>query len=93
MRTSADVSALGSNVPMYNKDVGGWITAEGTSAAAPLIAGVYALAGTRPRPRLATRTPRGSRAVPAGATPEPLGGPGVRLAIARTPVRAARGSR
>jgi subtilase family serine protease len=45
MRTVADVSALAFNVPMYNKDAGGWITVEGTSASAPLIAGVYALAG------------------------------------------------
>ena len=45
MRTVADVSALAADVPMYNKDVGGWITVEGTSAAAPIIAGVYGLAG------------------------------------------------
>jgi Subtilase family len=45
MRTIADVSALAFDVPIYNKDTGGWITVEGTSAAAPLIAAVYALAG------------------------------------------------
>ena len=33
------------NVPIYNKVYGGWITVGGTSAAAPLIAGVYGLAG------------------------------------------------
>jgi Subtilase family len=53
MRTAADVSALAMNVPIYNKDAGGWITVEGTSASAPLIAGVYALAGNA-----ATVTPR-----------------------------------
>ncbi len=45
MRTVADVSAVASDVAMYNADAGGWISVEGTSASAPLIAGVYALAG------------------------------------------------
>jgi subtilase family serine protease len=45
MRTMADVSALADNVAIYQKHFGGWVTVFGTSAAAPLIAGVYALAG------------------------------------------------
>jgi subtilase family protein len=45
MRTTADVSALAWNVAVYEKHFGGWVTVGGTSAAAPLIAGVYALAG------------------------------------------------
>jgi subtilase family serine protease len=45
MRTVSDVSALASNVAIYQEDYGGWVTVAGTSAAAPLIAGVYALAG------------------------------------------------
>jgi hypothetical protein len=44
-RTVADVAALASNVAIYNKDWGGWVTVAGTSIAAPLIAGVYGLAG------------------------------------------------
>lgn len=45
MRTTADVSAVGSNVAAYSKDFGGWLTVSGTSISAPLIAGVYGLAG------------------------------------------------
>jgi subtilase family serine protease len=45
MRTIADVSALAWNIAIYEKHFGGWVTVGGTSAAAPLIAGVYALAG------------------------------------------------
>jgi subtilase family serine protease len=44
-RTVADVSAVAANIPVYNADWSGWLTVEGTSASAPLIAGVYALAG------------------------------------------------
>jgi Sulfatase len=44
-RTVADVSAVATNIPIYNKDYGGWVTVEGTSVAAPLIAGIYGLAG------------------------------------------------
>jgi subtilase family serine protease len=44
-RTTADVSAVASNLAIYNKDYGGWITVAGTSASAPLVAGVYGLAG------------------------------------------------
>jgi subtilase family serine protease len=44
-RTVADVSALAWNVPIYEKVQGGWLTVGGTSASAPLIAGVYGLAG------------------------------------------------
>jgi subtilase family serine protease len=53
-RTIADVSAVASNVPIYNKYWGGWITVAGTSIAAPLIAGIYGLAGN------AARLPPGS---------------------------------
>ncbi len=46
-RTSADVSALAWNVSIFDSSVRGgpWLTIGGTSASAPLIAGVYALAG------------------------------------------------
>jgi subtilase family serine protease len=44
-RTVADVSALAWNIAFYEKAQGGWLTAGGTSASAPLIAGIYALAG------------------------------------------------
>jgi hypothetical protein len=44
-RTVADVSAVGWDVPIYNPDFGGWVTVGGTSVAAPLIAGIYGLAG------------------------------------------------
>jgi subtilase family serine protease len=44
-RTVADVSALAWNVAIYEKIQGGWLTVGGTSASAPLIAGVYGLAG------------------------------------------------
>jgi len=45
MRTVADVSAVAWKVAIYNANFGGWFTVGGTSAASPLIAGVYALAG------------------------------------------------
>ncbi len=45
MRTVADVSAVAADVPIYNKHWGGWVTVAGTSMAAPLIAGIYGLAG------------------------------------------------
>jgi subtilase family serine protease len=45
MRTVADVSAVAWNVAIYMKADGGWTYVGGTSAAAPLIAGVYGLAG------------------------------------------------
>jgi subtilase family serine protease len=49
-RASADVAAVAANIAIYDtslsKGVGGpWLTIEGTSASAPLIAGVYGLAG------------------------------------------------
>lgn len=44
-RTVADVSAVAWNIPVYDSNEGGWLNVGGTSAAAPLIAGVYALAG------------------------------------------------
>jgi subtilase family serine protease len=45
MRTVADVAAVAWNVPIYEKIQGGWLTVGGTSVSAPLIAGVYGLAG------------------------------------------------
>ena len=48
-RTVADVSALAWNIAVYEKAQGGWLTVGGTSASAPLIAGVYALAGNAPK--------------------------------------------
>jgi hypothetical protein len=46
-RTVADVSALAWNVAIYEPAyaAGGWLPVGGTSVAAPIIAGVYALAG------------------------------------------------
>ncbi|HXS63566.1 MAG TPA: S8 family serine peptidase [Streptosporangiaceae bacterium] len=44
-RTVADVAAVAWNVPIYSKDFGGWVTIGGTSVSAPLIAGIYGLAG------------------------------------------------
>jgi Subtilase family len=49
MRTVADVSAVAWNVAIYDGYLGGWLDVGGTSAAAPLIAGVYALAGNAAR--------------------------------------------
>jgi subtilase family serine protease len=48
-RTISDVAAVAWNVPIYNKVYGGWITVGGTSVAAPLIAGIYGLAGNGDR--------------------------------------------
>jgi subtilase family serine protease len=45
MRTVSDVSAAAFNIAVYNQAYGGWVTVAGTSASAPLIAGVYGLAG------------------------------------------------
>jgi hypothetical protein len=47
-RTTADVSAVAdpdTPVAVYDSGDGGWIAVGGTSAASPIIAGVYALAG------------------------------------------------
>jgi hypothetical protein len=44
-RTVADISAVASNVPIFNRFYGGWVTVAGTSVAAPLVAGAYGLAG------------------------------------------------
>ena len=52
-RTVADISAVASNVPVFNRFYGGWITVAGTSVAAPLVAGAYGLAGNASH-----RTPR-----------------------------------
>jgi hypothetical protein len=45
MRTVADVAAVAAGVPVYDQNAGGWLTLGGTSVAAPLIAGIYGLAG------------------------------------------------
>ena len=44
-RTIADISAVATNVPIFSSTYGGWITVAGTSVAAPLVAGMYGLAG------------------------------------------------
>jgi subtilase family protein len=48
-RSVADVAAVAANVPIYEQRQGGWLTVAGTSVAAPLIAGVYGLAGNAAR--------------------------------------------
>jgi subtilase family serine protease len=53
-RTVTDVSAVASDIPIYDSYYGGWLTVGGTSVASPLIAGVYGLAGN------AARLPLGS---------------------------------
>jgi hypothetical protein len=45
MRTIADISAVATNVPVFNPVYGGWVTLAGTSVSAPLIAGIIGLAG------------------------------------------------
>jgi subtilase family serine protease len=44
-RTVADVAAVATGVPIYEKFHGGWLAVAGTSISAPLIAGIYGLAG------------------------------------------------
>jgi subtilase family protein len=44
-RTVADVAAVATGVPVYEQRNGGWLTVAGTSISAPLIAGIYGLAG------------------------------------------------
>jgi Subtilase family len=44
-RTVADVAALAWDIAVYDKHYGGWVQVAGTSAAAPIVAGVYGLAG------------------------------------------------
>jgi subtilase family protein len=44
-RTVADVAAVATGVPIYEQRNGGWLTVAGTSISAPLIAGIYGLAG------------------------------------------------
>ena len=51
-RTVADVAAVAANIPIYNKAYGGWVTVGGTSVAAPLVAGIYGLAGNAAKVRL-----------------------------------------
>jgi hypothetical protein len=48
-RTVADVSAVATNVPVFEPTYGGWVTVAGTSISAPFIAGVYGLAGNAGR--------------------------------------------
>ena len=48
-RTIADTSAVAQDIPIYNKAWGGWLTVGGTSASAPLTAGIYGLAGNAAR--------------------------------------------
>ncbi|HET9894232.1 MAG TPA: S8 family serine peptidase [Streptosporangiaceae bacterium] len=44
-RTVADISAVADNIPIFDKTYGGWVTVGGTSISAPLISGIYGLAG------------------------------------------------
>jgi Subtilase family len=44
-RTIADISAVADSIPIFNPSYSGWVTVAGTSASAPLIAGIYGLAG------------------------------------------------
>ena len=44
-RTVADVSAAAADIAIYEPVYGGWVNVAGTSAAAPLVAGIYGLAG------------------------------------------------
>jgi hypothetical protein len=44
-RTVADVAAVATGLPIYEKDFGGWLTVADTSISAPLVAGIYGLAG------------------------------------------------
>lgn len=44
-RTDADISAVAADVPIFNKVYGGWVTVAGTSIAAPLVSGIFGLAG------------------------------------------------
>ena len=44
-RTVADVSAVAANIPIYDTARRGGVTLAATSVAAPLIAGIYGLAG------------------------------------------------
>jgi hypothetical protein len=44
-RTIADISAVASNIPIFNSFYGGWVTVGGTSVSAPFISGVFGLAG------------------------------------------------
>ncbi|HEX3492896.1 MAG TPA: S8 family serine peptidase [Streptosporangiaceae bacterium] len=48
-RTIADVSAVATSISIYDKYWGGWTSVAGTSIAAPLIAGIYGLAGNAAR--------------------------------------------
>jgi len=41
----ADIAAAATFVPVFSATYGGWVTVDGTSASAPLVAGIYGLAG------------------------------------------------
>jgi hypothetical protein len=60
MRTVADVSAVAADVPVFDPVYGGWVTVGGTSISAPLVAGIYGLAGNgaSTSPRRLYRHPR-----------------------------------
>jgi hypothetical protein len=60
MRTVADVSAVAADVPVFDSTYGGWLTVTGTSISAPLVAGIYGLAGNgaSTSPRRLYRHPR-----------------------------------
>ena len=45
MRTVADISAVADNIPVFSPTYSGWVTVAGTSVSAPLVAGIYGLAG------------------------------------------------
>ena len=61
MRTVADVAAAAFNIPIYNSVYGGWVTVAGTSASAPLIAGIYGWPATAPPPPSSSCTPTPAR--------------------------------
>ena len=44
-RTIADIAAVATDIPIFNPNYSGWVTVAGTSASAPLIAGIYGLDG------------------------------------------------
>jgi hypothetical protein len=69
MRTVADVAAVADNLALYNTWAGGWITAAGTSASAPVVAGIIARSGNpgAPGPDLPYRNPAGLFDVTTGA--------------------------
>ncbi len=57
LRTIADVSAAAANLAVYDQARRGWLLVSGTSAAAPLIAGIYAPGRQRHHHHLRLRIP------------------------------------